>query len=187
MAKAQQLASQGNLDPAIPLLEGLIASYRMLIWDNRAKELLAWVYMQKKDAKKAVSILTDLIATAPSKSISQAARRVYWDALLATGQNAALKKELDDAIATGGRDVVAGAQVIRGNMLRGEGRKDDALSDYVRTILFFEDAKESRPEALFKAAELLDDLQDPRADEMRKTLLKEYPDSEFAKKVAGKM
>jgi tetratricopeptide (TPR) repeat protein len=187
MAKAQQLISEGNLDQAIPLLEGIASKYKMLVWDDQSRALLAKIYLKKKDPKKAVAIFEELRAAAPRKSVPAELRRAYWDALLMTGQTAALKKDLDEAIATGPREGVAAAQVIRGNILRSEDLKEDALVDYLRTVLFFEDARDARPEALFKAAELCDELRDARGEELRKLLLQQYPDSELSKKTAGKM
>jgi hypothetical protein len=47
--------------------------------------------------------------------------------------------------------------------------------------------KAAQPEALFKAAEVLDELRDPRADQLRKQLVGEYPTSEFAAKAKAKL
>jgi hypothetical protein len=44
-----------------------------------------------------------------------------------------------------------------------------------------------QPEALFKAAEILEEMRDPRADEMKKKLVQEYKDSEYAAKLSGKI
>ena len=187
LAKAQQSINDGHPELALPVLQNIASRYKMLVWDNRARELMAKIYVQKKDGKMAVTVLNELFANPSPKGITFAARLLYWDAQALTGDNAALRKDLDDAIATGPREVAAAAQVKRGDMLRAEGVKEEALLDYVRTILFFEDAKDARAEALYKAAELFEEKQDPQAAELRKVLVQDYPENEFAKKLAGKL
>lgn len=184
--KAQQLVSGGNAEAAIPLLEGVLEKYRMLVWDAKAREVLGRVYLQKKNAAKALEVLKPLFADVPVVAVSGNTRRVYWEALAASGRGDDLRKELDQAIATGRRDIAAAAQVMRGNLLQAAGKNDEALSDYLRTVLFFEEIKDVQPEALFKAAEGLKERNDSRAQALRKTLLQKYPDSDFAKKLSEK-
>lgn len=185
--KAQQLVAAGNEEAAIPLLEGVIEKYKMLLWDVRARDILGRAYLKKKNASKAIDTLQPLFVASPGPLPAPAgARRVYWEALSAAKRNDDLRKELDASIATGRRDDAATALVMRGNMLRAVGKNEDALQDYLKTVWFFEEVKDVQPEALFKAAEGLKEAGDARAEECRKALLQKYPDSEFAKKVAGK-
>ena len=184
--KAAQAISANQPDAAIPLLEGVIVSHKMLVWDNRARDALARIYMQRKNYAKAIAVLQDELANAPKQAVSPDVRRMYWEALLQTSQTNALRKELDEAVATGAGGAAAVALVIRGNMLRDDGHPDEALADYLGAVLFYEGVKEVQPEALYKAAELLDDLKDPRAAEYRALLTQKYGESDFAKKLADK-
>ena len=180
--KAQQSFSSGNAEAAIPLLNGVVENYKMLVWDAKARELLGRIYLQKKDYRKALDALQPLFAEGATVQASASTRRVYWDVMLAGGRTDELRKELDAAIATGKRDVAAAALVMRGNLLKAAGKGDDALADYLQVVLFFEEVKDMQPEALAKAADGLKEAGDARAEEFRKTLLQKYPDSEFAKK-----
>ena len=184
--RADKLVAGGQSEAAIPLLESITAKYKMMVWDVRAREALGRIYVQKKDSAKALAALEPLFSATVSVAVAPDARRLYWEALLAAGKTTDLQKQLDETIASGRRDAAAAAQVMRGNMFRAAGKKEEALSDYLRTVLFFEDAKDVRPEALFRAAEGLNELGDARAQEYRKVLAQKYPESEFAKKVAGK-
>jgi tetratricopeptide (TPR) repeat protein len=186
MDKAEQLIKGGQVDSAIPLLEGIISGYTMLVWDNKAREALARAHVQKKDPKKAANVMEEMIKAVDPATVTREQRRLYWDILLAADRTSSLKKELDEAIATAPRETAALAQLMRGNMNRAGGQKEDALLDYLRTVILFKDVKDAQPEALFKAAEMMDELRDPRAGERRKELLQLYPDSEWAKKAAGK-
>ena len=100
-------------------------------------------------------------------------------------QYASLKKELDEVIATGPRDMASIALLARGDMLLAQGQKQDALYDYLRVRVLYQNVAELQPEALFKAAQMLEELRDPRAADLRKTLVTEYRDSEYAKRVGG--
>ena len=184
--KAQQAMAAGQTDAAIPLLEGVMASHKMLVWDSRARDVLARIYMQRKNYAKAIALLQDELANAPKQTIAPDVRRLYWEALLQTSQTNALRKELDESIATGVGAAAAVALVSRGNLLREDGHPDEALADYLGAVLFYEGVKEAQPEALYKAAELLDDLRDPRAAEFRGLLTQKYGESDFAKKLGEK-
>lgn len=181
MLAAKQYAS------AIPILEDIISKYTMLNWDNQARVQLAKAYLAQPDPKKAASVLEGYMATVPKSEVPADLIQVYWTALLQSNQGVALKKELDAVVAGGTREMVATALLMRGNVNRESGQKEVALLDYLRVVILFENVKASQPEALFKAAEILDELRDPRADELRKKLVQEYKDSEYAAKLSGKI
>ena len=111
---------------------------------------------------------------------------LYWRTLLATpGSEAALRKALDLAIGTSGPDIVSAAYLLRGNMLLKQGEEDSALSDFLKVVTIYPNMKAQQPEALFRAAELLDKARDARGSELRKKLVQEYPGNEFAVKAAA--
>lgn len=172
---------------AIPILEDIIIKYKMLNWDNQARTLLAKTYLALPDPKKAAGVLDGYMASVPKLEVPAELIQVYWTALLQSNQGGALKKELDSVVATGARPMVATAMVMRGNMNRESGQKEVALLDYLRVVILFENIREVQPEALYKAAEILEELRDPRADELRKKLVQEYKDSDYAAKLSGKI
>ena len=57
----------------------------------------------------------------------------------------------------------AAAVLMRAEMYRGQSQKEEALIDYLKVAVLFEDVAATHPEALFKAAEVLDEMRDPRA------------------------
>lgn len=184
--KAVQLASSSP-DQAIAILKEMVSNYRMCIWDNKARGLMAQIYAKQKDSKRAVSTLEELFKNAQPWEDYADLRRFYWDMLLQAQMTSTLKKEMEEAIATGSDAVVAQAQVMRGNINRDAGMKEEALLDYLRTILLFGKITQVQPEALYKAAEILEEMRDPRASDLKKTLVQKYPGSEYAKKVGGGM
>jgi len=174
MVQAQQLLAANRSVEAIPSLLAVVANYRGLNWDNTARELLARIYVKGNEPAKAIKMVDELLAAGAGATISAGLRTEYWKALLAIDpKSAQAMKDFDEAIATGPRDIVPVAQVMRGNLRRTLGRKAEALQDYLRTILFFENAGALRTEALTKAIEIFDELGDAaRAGELRQMLAK---------------
>ena len=181
------LQAKRNLDAIAPL-ERVITNYRMLGWDNTAREWLARIYVQNRDPDRVIFMVDEMMANGGGKSISATLRQEYWKALVDSKQVEKAAKDMDDAIATGSREVAAVAQVRRGDIRRAAGRKDDALEDYVRTILFFEAFAPVRAEALFKAAEILEEKgETAKARELLQTLIQQYPNNERAKQAEKKL
>ena len=172
LAQAEQLANAGKNNEAAALLLNVIASFSGLNWDQTAREALARVYVKGNEPAKAIQMVDELIAAGSPISVSL--RQEYWKALLAVDpKSAKVMKDLGEAIATGPREIVPVAQNLRGDLLRAAGRKEDALADYLRIVLFFENAAVLRAEALAKASELYDELGDAaRANELRQKLNK---------------
>lgn len=174
MVQAQQLLAANRNNEAIAPLQAVIASCRNLNWDNTARETLARIYVKNNDPAKAVKMVDELLAAGAGSIITSGLRVEYWKALLSLDpKSPKALKDFGEAIATGPRDGVPMAQLMRGDMLRAAGRKDEALQDYLRTILFFENAGSVRTEALNKAIEIYTELGDTaRATELRQKLEK---------------
>jgi tetratricopeptide (TPR) repeat protein len=181
--KAMQLMNSGNLAEAIPALEGIVSGYQMLGWDNKARDYLGAAYSKKKDFKKVTEVYKKMFSTASPSEITSAAQKRYWEALMANNDYTALQKEIDSEIATGSRENAAAAQIARGDMYKKQGKTFDALMDYLKTAILFQRIDDVQPEALFKTAQCLDELRDPRADAFKKKLSDDYPGSEWAAKL----
>ena len=185
--KAVQAMSAKQYDVAIPLLQDLVDRFKRLQWDSKSRELLANAYFAKGDYKKAAQVLSDLLQETPKGQVTDDQRGMYWTALMGAQMTAVLKKELNEALAGESRSLACLAMVRRGDLFKAEGKREDALLDYLRAVMLYEDARENHAEALFKAAQVLDEMRDPRADDLRKRLMSQYPDSVYAKKLGGQM
>lgn len=183
--QAIQLVQTAKYDAAIPLLQEIVDGFEKLEWDDLARDALAQAYAGKADFRKTVSLYKEILASVPPERVTLALRRRYWAALIGAQQYSTLKTELDSAMGQGSREVAAIAQMMRGDMYLAQGQKQDALLDYLRTVVLYEQVKEVQPEALAKAARQLEELRDPRAAELRKKLAAEYPNSPQAKQAAG--
>jgi hypothetical protein len=183
--KAAQAVAARQYDAAIPILEDLTIRYKRLQWDARAGELLANAYFAKTDFKKAAQVMGDLMESTPKGQITDEQYSLYWSALMGAQMTAVLKKQLTEAIAGDSKTLAALAIVRRGDLNKADGKREDAILDYLRAVLLYEEARGVHPEALFKAVQVLDEMRDPRADEVKKKLLSLYPDSPYARKLGG--
>ena len=172
---------------AIPALEDVVSRYHRLVWDAKASELLANAYIAQNDCKKAVQVMRDLMSGTAKNQISDDQYVTYWHALMGAQMMALLKKEIADAIAGESKTLATLAMIKRGDVSKAEGKREDAVLDYLRAALTSDEAQEIHPEALYKAALVLDELRDPRADELRKRVVSKYPASAYARRLSGQM
>ena len=185
--KASQAMAAKQYDVAIPILDDIATRYKRLDWDGKAREMLAEAYFAKSDFKTAADKMGELIENTPKNQLTGAQYATYWTALMGAQRLAILKKALNDAMAGDNKSLAALAVIKRGDLAKAEGRREEAVMDYLRAVILFEEARETHPEALLKAAQILDEMRDPRADELRKKLMSQYPESVQARKLGGAM
>jgi TolA-binding protein len=75
---------------------------------------------------------------------------------------------------------------VRGDIKLSQANLEGAALDYLRSAILFESEKETLPEALFKAADALEKLRDPRAKELYRRVASEFGGTPWAQKAAGK-
>ncbi len=185
--QARQKAAAKDYAGAEAMLKKIIADYQSLEWDNSARAVLARdVYMAKGDGLNAVTQYEELMKSSPDAKNNAEVVWAYRDALLAAKQFDKLGASLDDTIKNGPRADAARAQIMRGDLKLAQNQVEPALLDYLRTVVLFEREKDSQPEALFKAAGLLEKLRDPRAKTLYDKLRNDYAGSPYAAKAAGK-
>lgn len=168
-------------DDAVSVFRDIIRDYNRLGWDMRARDMLAQAYMGQGAHDRAISQYEELFQHVSPTSEQ---RRNYWSALLAAERYSTLKHELDTMIAAGERQDVAVAHLMRGNLHAAEGNTMEAIFDYLRTHILFEEVSGVQPEALFRAAERLDALRETEhAEKLRSILRERYPGSEYARRL----
>ncbi len=174
------LLNNQRYDDAISVFRDIMRDYNKLGgWDLRARGKLAQAYAAQGEHIRALAQYEALFEEI-SPTVQQ--RRNYWDSLLAADRYSTLKRELDNVIAEGRREEVAAAYLMRGRVHDAEGNTMEALFDYLRTHILFEEIEDVQPEALYRAADRLDALRDARADELRSRLRERYPRSEYARR-----
>jgi predicted negative regulator of RcsB-dependent stress response len=184
---AVKSVQEGRPQQAIPVLERISQEYLMLQWDEPATRALAEACLASGDAAGALRACEKVIAAKAEAGYSGEMAPLYWQALLKLGKTTKLDELLEQAIKTGVPESTAFALIMRGDILVAKGDFKGALKDgYLRVIALFRAVRTAQPEALFKAAKAFDQLnQATRAETMRKQLLLEYKDSDWARQIKG--
>jgi tetratricopeptide (TPR) repeat protein len=184
--RARQLAQQRNFDEALRVLEQVIQANRFLDWDIQARIVSAQVLSAKGDHAGAATAYERLFQASPEQRNESAVLSGYMNALLESKQVEKLNPLLDTMIAKGARADAARAYLLRGDLKMSQGQVEGAVMDYLRTALMFESERTTLPEALFKAAEGLEKLRDPRHKEYYRRVAQEFAGTPFAQRAQGK-
>ncbi len=187
--RAVQQIQRGNYSAGIPALESVRDDYEMLGWDIQATRWLAFAYLKDNDSSKALRMCENVINNNPQAALNPEFASVYWDALIAEERIPALKEKLERAVREGSRALAAMAQTKRGHIERKNGNFEKALVDgYLRTIVLFKRVRPAQPEALYYAINCFKELgQHTHAEKMRKTLLEQFPDNSYSRKLRSEM
>ncbi len=180
--QAQELA-RSNPDKAVEQLSAIARKSRGLGWDAKANLRVAQITSGQgkfEDAVKAFEALPDYMMK------NSDVRFAYWKALVEGGKSASLEGKLKAAIAEGDRGVSARAQLLRGDIKMKRRQLEPAALDYLRAAILYEDVREVRAEALYKAGDSLAELRDSRAGRLFDQLKSDYPDTEWAAKAADR-
>jgi len=185
MLQIETLVKQKNLIEVAQILRLVKEQYRFLGWDQRAGLMLARVYLPLKQFEDSAREYEELFAAHPKFKKSLKERSNYMQALLGAGRINEVAQMIDEDIASGSREAAARAQVVRGDMKAASGQYEEALLDYLRTAILFRAQTAVLPEATYKTALALKNLNDPRAAEYFQKVIDEFPKSEFAELAKG--
>lgn len=184
--KARALFAQKKYDEALKLLDPIIAGFRFLEWDNNARIVRGQILLAKGDTAGAVETYDQLFRASPEAKKNSEIMWAYFNALLAAKQFDKMAPQLDEIISKGSRTDAAKAQIIRGDIKMNQANIEGAVLDYLRSAILFESEKAVVPEALYKAAEGMEKMRDPRAKELYARLNSEFAGTPWAQKAAGK-
>lgn len=178
-----------NYQASIETMEKIASEKAGLEVDKQARYVIARAYIAMTPPKPAEAVAQfDALAKMYGEAVRKEPQVAveYAGALLAAKQTDKLIPVLDELVQNAARSVAARAQTMRGQMREAQGQYDAALIDYMRTVVFFEKEADAVPEALFRAATVLEKKRDTRAKMLYKRIVDEYKDSPFAKEAAGK-
>jgi tetratricopeptide (TPR) repeat protein len=184
--RARQLMSQKNYDEALKVLDPIIQNFRFLEWDNNARVLRAQILTAKGDVAGAVDTYDQLFRATPEFRKNTDVLWAYYTVLVGAKQYDKLLPQLDELISKGSRADAAKAQVVRGDIKMSQANIEGAVLDYLRSAILFESEKAVQPEALFKAAEGLEKMRDPRAKDLYRKVASEFGGTPWGQKAAGK-
>lgn len=182
---ALQNVRGGRYASAIPVLSKIVEEYAMFGPDIKAGGALMKAYIETNRASEALKAGETMMRRAPSLAKEPEFASVYWEVLLANDRMASLRTAIDEAVSSGSRQLAAFGLIRRGDMEKEAGRMKEALVDgYLRVVLLFRDVPSAQPEALFKAIQVHEELNEVTyAERWRQRLLSGYPTSEFAQRL----
>lgn len=184
-AKLKQQAQKAP-DSAIAPLMALAGKYKHLQWDAECGALVAQIHLRKGNAKAAVDACRQISSSNKRAEWDSAMAPFYWQALIEANQTGSLPSLLEKGTQSANREVAAQACLKRGDMFDHDGRPRDALKDgYLRVVFLFPQSG-ARAEAIYKAAQMFDQLhQSAYSEKMRKLLLDSYGSSQWARKLSS--
>ena len=180
MRQVETLAKQGNLAGAVKILIRVKQQYSFLGWDQRASRMLARVYLSLGQFEPSVREYEALFEVQPDLKTIPIERANYMQALRGAERMDEVVGMIDEDIASGSREAAARAQIIRGDMKLEAGQQEEALLDYLRTVILFRAQMKVLPEATYKTAMVLKKMNDPRAADYFRKVIETFPKSEFA-------
>ncbi len=181
--KAVKDVAAKRYDAALPVLNKIMSDYKMMGWDVKATRYAAEAQLGMKNPKKAILLCEELIRNNPKAAYQGEMAEIYWQALVEGGRTATLRKVMAKVIKDGPRELVPLVQIRRADVDMKAGKYKKALVDgYLRTAVFFAEDKRYAPEAIYKAMECFQQLNEPtNAEKMRKKLMTDFPNSEYNK------
>ena len=175
--RARRLLGDRQFDEALPLLAQVVREYRFLEWDLRAQRFIARIHATREQFSEAVQAYERLFEMSDRKDEASEVRWGYKQALVRDRRFDTVMPLIEEHIRAGEREDAARAQILRGDLRLAQGNQEEALLDYLRTVILFEGQREQQPRALLKAAEVLQQRRDARAAELLGRLVRDFPDS----------
>lgn len=185
--EAQRMVNERRFEQAIPILEEIIRRMRHLEWDNRAMDLMARAQMGMNEHDAAVRTYERLFQQTPRMRDNPEVLWSYYRSMLGAEQFDRLETEMERIIREGSRADAGRAQILRGDIKQARNLYEDAVLDYMRTVVFFSAQRDLQPEALYKTGEALERLRDDRARGMFERVVREYPQSRYAEMARRKL
>ena len=185
---AMKAVQAQNYDEAIKIFEKIVKDYKFLDWDVKAQKELAKAYLAKKDGDRAVMAFSKLVEMSAEEKANADTQWLKRRAMLLAKQYKTLATDLDAVAASGVRLEAAKAQNMRGDVQLAQNNLELALLDYLRTATLFDDIKDPvvQGEACYKAAQILEQMRDPRAKDFYRKVASEYKASPYAAEAAKK-
>jgi len=176
---------QQRYQQAIPVLTQIVEDYAMLGPDVAAGRALMIAYLRTGRSSEALRAAENMVRRTPALEREPEFVAVYWETLLEAERISSLRTSIEEAIQSGSREMAAVGLLRRGDLEMREKRPREALVDgYLRVVLLFRDITFLQPEALFKAIQAHEELNEVTyAERWRQRLLANFATSEFAQRL----
>lgn len=183
--EALRNVERGRYQQAISTLRTVVEDYAMFGPDREAGKALIRAYLRTDRSSDALSTAESLIRRDSRIEDDPAFATVYWEALLEEERLSTLRGAIGDAIQSGSRDLAAVGLLRRGDLeMREENYREALVNGYLRVVLLFRDVGLVQPEALYKAIQAHEELNEvSHAERWRQRLLSSHATSEYAERL----
>lgn len=187
ISDADAAAKGGDFKKAADAYKKAYDAYKLLGWDVycifKEGESIA-KQGAKPDAIKRLAELKGykLLNSSKQERDLMDAYKLLASLYIETGDNSSAEPILDEMGKAKEEDLASFSLNKRGDILTKQGKKKDAVEMYLQTSLLFPKSPE-RPEALFKAATLLKEMNDSRYVKFSDMLKSEYPSDPLVKQL----
>lgn len=185
--QGMQLLRAGRYDDAIARFETVVRESRFLTWDERALMGMARAHEGKGNPRGALEAYDRLIELNPRASDDIEIRWGRLGALQQTGQSDQVLPEVERFIKEGEAADAARAYLVRGDIRVARNQFEEAVLDYLRTVMFFRRESQIMPAAYLRVAQTLEKMRDNRSREWYRNLVERFPDSEEAETARAKL
>lgn len=167
VSELYELFQNNDYEQVIKYAPQTMQKYKLVGWGDMIAYMHSTALLEKGEAKEALRVVRrgedyvrnyeDLLFKAKVRALKEL--REFEKA------KELLKKLIENAESK----TAASAFNIRGSILEKEGKKKQAVLEYLKTVLLFqpEEAKAQREKARKKAVQLLEEMNDPRVDKIR--------------------
>lgn len=173
LAAAKSLKAR-KLDDALSKFSSAFNKYKYLGWAGYTAYFKGTIEMQQKRFDAAEKTFADALRYNNDAKSKAKLQKGQVEALIAQNKSDAAKRILDK-LKSSDPDVATYVFNTRGAMLKAEGKKKEAVLQYLKTILLFDKSVGTvRSEAYVQAIGLMDDLKDRRAAAFKAKYKAEY-------------
>lgn len=186
--KAGNLLRQGKYDEAVAAFKDAFNKYRYLGWDVYCVYGMGTALSKAGKTKEAIKTLESLKGY---KLLNRDKQDELNRALMLLSELLIQDNQLDDAndvlkhlVQSSNNSVSAFALNRQGEILKKQGKSKDATLKYLETVLMFpEELKQERAEAMYNVVVLLREQNDARAKTWADQLKQKYPQSPYVSKL----
>lgn len=169
VAKLEQFAEQGRHKVVLDNAGKIYDKYKFLGWGGYIAAVEAESRLASNDAAGALRTLDAAAAREIVGRHVEVYSKAKISALIALDRGDEAAPLLQKLKASADNDLAAFAFLSDGKILESQGRKQEALLAYLKTVLLFKDGvvDAEKQEARQRVAALLDEMGNPRADDFR--------------------
>lgn len=175
ISQAEQLVRARRIDQALTALKAAFGKYKYMGWAGYTGFFRARILMSKKQYVAAEKVVKEALRYPNDEKSKAKLKQVLVETLLALNK-------LDDAdrivrgLKTSDPKVACFVFNTRGKLLAAQGKKKEALLQYLKTVLIFDKSVGPvRKEAYREVVNLLKEMKDQRAKTFEAKMRKEYP------------